>query len=203
MMKNKLAFLIFLGLGISQSALANSLEQSLFLAQLDSGVGHIEVVGSGSGNLSSPHGVISGFARPSSSMMFGQLFTPSQIMRHQDKLNLSKKQLDSIKKEMRAFQSGIVDVQWDLNADQVKLKKELGKDSIDPDKTLSLMDRVLEAEGKLKKAHMGLLIKIRNVLNEEQIDMLKSRPPFPFGPMGMPPIPMGMGGMKIEGISVE
>lgn len=201
MMKNKLAFLIFLGLSTSQSTLANSLEDSLFLAQLDSGMGHIKVVGSGSGDLSPGHGVISGFSRPSSSLIFGQLFTPSQVMRHQDKLNLSKDQLDSIKKEMRAFQSGIVDIQWELSADQVILKKELGEDSIDLDKTLSLMDRVLEAEGKLKKTHLGLLIKIRNVLNKEQINTLKSRPPFPFGPMGMPP--MGMGGMMIEGVSVE
>lgn len=98
---------------------------------------------------------------------------------------------------MRAFQSGIVDIQWNLNSDQANLNKELDKDSIDLEKTLSLMDRVLEDEGKLKKSHMGLLIKIRNVLNEEQIKILKTSPTFPFGPMGGLPMPMRMSGETV------
>jgi hypothetical protein len=192
MMKNLPVLLLFLGLGISQSALTESVDQTLYLSQLEPGMSHIEIIGTESGDFSAPHGVVSGFAASSSGMMFGQLFPPSQIMRQQEKLNLSNKQIESIKKEMRAFQSGIVDIQWDLNSGQAKLNKELDKDSIDLEKTLSLMDSVLESEGKLKKSHMGLLIKIRNVLNEEQIKILKSNPPFPFGPMGMPPMPLGM-----------
>jgi len=203
MMKNRFVLLIFLGLGISQPTLSESLEHPVFLSQLEPGMSHVEEIGTGRGDFSPPHGVVSGFAAPSSGLIFGQLFPPVHIMRQQDKLNLSKKQVDSIKEEMRAFQSGMVDIQWALNSDQAQLNKELDKDRIDLEKTLSLMDRVLEAEGKLKKSHIGLLIKIRNVLNEEQIKILKSSFAMPYGSMGGLPLPLGMSAGSIDTVILE
>ena len=100
MMKNLVVLLIFLGLGISQPALTESVEQALYLSQLEPDMSHIEIIGGEPGDFSAPHGMVSGFAASSSGMMFGQLFPPSHIMRQQEKLNLSKKQVDSIKKEM-------------------------------------------------------------------------------------------------------
>ena len=106
-------------------------------------------------------------------LMFGRLFTPAMIMRNQEKLNLSSKQTDAIKKEMRTFQSGIVDIQWDLNSATASLQKALAADIIDTDLTLKLVDSVLKVENKLKKMHLALLIEIRNVLNTKQIATLR------------------------------
>ncbi|NIN33962.1 MAG: hypothetical protein GTO60_02130, partial [Gammaproteobacteria bacterium] len=48
-------------------------------------------------------------------MMMGRLYPPELIMRNQDKLNLTERQINAIKNEMKTFQSGIVDIQWDMN----------------------------------------------------------------------------------------
>ena len=58
-------------------------------------------------------------------VMFGRLFPPAMIMRNQSRLDLSDRQKEAIKKEMRTFQSGIVDVQWDLNTTTAELKSGL------------------------------------------------------------------------------
>ena len=95
-----------------------------------------------------PSIAFSNYSMGPAGMMFGKLYTPAMIMRNQDKLNLSKKQTETIKKEMRTFQSGIVDVQWDLNSATASLRKSLSQDKIDEAGTLKLVDTVLDAENK-------------------------------------------------------
>jgi hypothetical protein len=123
------------------------------------------------------------FAAPG--VMLGKLFPPDLIMRNQDKLGLTPKQAETIKSEMRSFQSGVVDIQWSLNESQSQLEKELANDKIDVNRALSLMDSVMKAENDLKKSHMALLIKIRNVLDAGQISLLEKIMPFSFGGFGM------------------
>ncbi len=184
-MKNRLVILIMLEFLFVQPVLGQAMEDSATFVDMGTGMGHVEMIG-GPANFTSPTNVVSGFTTSSSSgMMFGHLFPPSHIMRQQEKLKLTEKQINLIKKEMRSFQSGIVDIQWDLNSIESKLNKELAKDIIDLEKSMSLTEKVLSAEGRLKKSHMSLLIKIRNVLSEEQIKFLRSNPRFPFGPMSM------------------
>jgi hypothetical protein len=184
-MKNTILTFVLLASAFTYPAIAQSLEDATTFVQMESGMGHVEVM-AGPVNLTSPHAMVSGFTSFSSSaMMFGQLFPPSQIMRQQEKLKLTDKQINSIKTEMRAFQSDIVDIQWNLNSIQTQLNKELAKHKIDLKKTMTLMENVLKTEGKLKTSHMSLLIKIRNILNQEQIKFLRSNRNLPFGPMGM------------------
>ncbi|NKB36032.1 MAG: hypothetical protein GKR93_02530 [Gammaproteobacteria bacterium] len=106
-------------------------------------------------------------------MMMSKLFTPAMIMRNQAKLNLSSKQTDAIKKQMRTFQSNIVDVQWDLNSSSAALNKDLAEEKIDIDKTLRQIDKVLAAENRMKKMHLSMLIEIHNILNKNQIKTLR------------------------------
>jgi hypothetical protein len=184
-MKNKIFILVLLAHGFAHSVIAQSLDNTATFVQMEPGMGHVEVM-AGAVDFTPPHAMVSGFATSSSSaMMFGQLFPPSQIMRQQEKLKLTNKQINSIKTEMRTFQSGIVDIQWDLNSTQAQLNKELAKNKIDLKNSMTLMEKVLLAESKLKKSHMSLLIKIRNALSEDQIKILRSNPNLPFGPMGM------------------
>lgn len=121
----------------------------------------------------------------SSGMMMGRLFPPDMIMRNQQRLALTDRQIKTIKDEMRSFQSGIVDIQWDLHEAQASLDKELAADRIDVDKALDLVDAVMRAENSLKKSHLALLIKIRNALNASQLDELEKLPGFFTGSTGM------------------
>ena len=110
-----------------------------------------------------------------SSLMLGRLFTPATIMHNQESLKLNKKQIDAIKKEMRSFQSGIVDIQWDLNTSTAAMKSSLIETQIDLKKSLHQIDEVLKAENKLKKMHVTMLINIHNVLTDEQQKKLRKR----------------------------
>lgn len=166
MNKIKLSALIF-GLYFCSLASAESLPQSITLTDND------VMMESPAIAFSAIHGSVGNYSISSSRLMLGKLFPPSMIMRHQEKLGLSAGQVESIKNEMREFQSGVVDIQWDLHAATSALNKETDKPKIDSKRALSLVDRVLAAENKLKKSHLSLLIKIRNVLNEEQLMKMK------------------------------
>lgn len=114
-----------------------------------------------------------------------RLFPPEAIMRNRDNLNLTARQVTTIKDEMKIFQSGIVDVQWDLNEAQSNLDKELNNEKIDVDRALSLVDDVMQAENALKKSHLTLLIKIRNVLDANQLAELEKTTGFHMGHLNM------------------
>ena len=132
------------------------------------------------------------FPRGPSTMTFvsagptlGRLFPPEVIMHNREKLNLTARQVNTIKDEMKTFQSGIVDIQWDLNEAQSNLDKELNNDKIDDKRALSLVDDVMRAENALKKSNLALLIKIRNVLDENQIAELEKSSRFGMGHFNM------------------
>lgn len=114
-------------------------------------------------------------------MMMHRLSPPMVIMHHQEELGLTAKQIDSIKKEMKAFQSETVDIQWDLYAAQSALEKELGNEKIDLQASLQAMDKVLDAKNRMKRQKLAMLIKIHNLLTPEQREKLKALHPMPFG----------------------
>lgn len=127
-------------------------------------------------------GVTSVMATGPMPMLMSRLFPPTLIMQRQRALDLSERQTEFIKAEMRSFQSAVVDVQWDLQASQVDLQAELMRDSIDADAAAAAIDRVLAAENALKKLHLTLLIRIRNTLDSAQVEKLQaSMPPHPWG----------------------
>jgi len=116
-------------------------------------------------------------------MMMERLQPPTLLMRYQDKLKLTPEQIDAIKKEMKTFQSNSVDVEWSLQSASSELKKALREDNIDKDKTLSLLDKVMQAENSLKKQHLAMLISVHNVLTPEQIRELRRLCHHRFGMM--------------------
>jgi Spy/CpxP family protein refolding chaperone len=119
-------------------------------------------------------------------MMMGRLYPPELIMRNQDKLNLTQRQINAIKNEMKTFQSGIVDIQWDLNDAQSKLENEMGEGNIDEDRALALVDSVMKAENDLKKSHLTLLIRIHNILDDAQREELGNLTGPHMATMAMP-----------------
>jgi len=111
-------------------------------------------------------------------LMLHRLTPPTVIMQHQEEHGLTEKQINSIKNEMKAFQSEIVDVQWDLHAGKGGLEKGLDAEKIDLKEALKSVDKVLDAENRLKRQHLTLLIKIHNILTAEQQKKLKTLSPM-------------------------
>lgn len=122
--------------------------------------------------------------------LMGRLFPPTLIMQRQQELGLTDRQEEAIKAQLREFQSRVVDVQWDLQSNQGELEAILAEDRIDADRAAAAIDKVLNAENVLKKMHLTLLIRIRNVLTPEQIDKLGKRFAYSsFEALPLPPEP--------------
>ncbi|MGY8813130.1 MAG: hypothetical protein ACKVHQ_00225 [Gammaproteobacteria bacterium] len=202
-MKRKIIPLFFLIASVFQITVAQTVDSDVTVIRGED-VSKSIVIKRGmiGGDFTPPIDVIQGSSTMtfvSSGTMMGKLFPPDLIMRNQDKLNLSSRQVTTIKNEMKTFQSGIVDIQWDLNEAQSRLEKELNTDKIDVDRALATVDNVMKAENDLKKSHLALLIKIRNVLDASQLAELEKSTGFHAGTMAMPvPAPYSM--MRWQGM---
>jgi Spy/CpxP family protein refolding chaperone len=96
------------------------------------------------------------------------LFPPELIMQHARAINLDDRQRATITKLIEQLQSRAVALQWQLAEQAQALKQTLSKTMVDQDRALDQMNRVLEAEKAIKKAHLEMLIQIKNVLRPEQ-----------------------------------
>ena len=96
------------------------------------------------------------------------LFPPELIMQHARAIRLSDEQRIAITRLIEQLQGRVIGLQWQL-AEQVQaLKETLGRARVDQDRALDQMNRVLETEKSIKKAHLEMLIRIKNVLRAEQ-----------------------------------
>lgn len=100
------------------------------------------------------------------------LFPPELVMEHQQEIGLQDSQRSAIQEAVLKAQSIFLDRQWKLSAEVEKLKKLLDASQIDEARALDQVDRVLGAEREIKRAQLGLLIRIKNVLNEGQREKL-------------------------------
>ncbi len=89
-------------------------------------------------------------------------------MQHQRTIALQAPQRASITAAIQSLQANVVDLEWDMQAEGQKLTELLNGPTIDEDAALAQVDRVLDIERQVKKAHLGLLIQIKNTLTAEQ-----------------------------------
>jgi Spy/CpxP family protein refolding chaperone len=97
-----------------------------------------------------------------------KLFPPELIMTHQAEIGLEDKQREAIVKELEKAQAQFPRLQWQLQAATEQLVKLLDAPQIDEAKALAQAGEVMKLETEIKRAHLGLLIRIRNTLSEAQ-----------------------------------
>jgi Spy/CpxP family protein refolding chaperone len=95
-------------------------------------------------------------------------------MAHQAELGLEDKQREAILKELEKAQSQFPRLQWQLQAATEQLVKLLDAPQIDEGKTLAQASEVMKLETEIKRAHLGLLIRIRNTLSDTQRNKLQA-----------------------------
>ena len=105
------------------------------------------------------------------------VFPPSLIMRHDVEIGLTDAQRDAITKQMEDAQKSLVSSQWDVERESQKLSKLLEPPHIDDTAALAQVDQVMKAEEKLKKSHLTLLIRIKNILTPAQQEKLRQLRP--------------------------
>src|SRR5262245_11039941 len=98
----------------------------------------------------------------------GNLFPPELIMQHQQALGLGEEQKNLLKAELSKLQTHLNELQWDLQGEVEKLAALVKQDQADEAQTLTQLDKVLSLEREIKRAHIGLLVRIKNKLTPEQ-----------------------------------
>lgn len=101
------------------------------------------------------------------------LFEPELIMQHRRAIGLTDKQRDDISGLIKELQGRVVSLQWDLREQAEALSVELNRPRVDLDRALDRVGRVLQTEGRIKEAHLTLLVRIKNVLTPDQQESLK------------------------------
>lgn len=104
----------------------------------------------------------------------GKLFPPNVIMEHQDELNLSKEQFTAIRAAVVEVQSNVAGYEWDLREAFQRVLSALDQSPIDEDEVIDRLEVALRAENEVKKQQVAMLIKLRNLLTDEQVEYLQS-----------------------------
>jgi Spy/CpxP family protein refolding chaperone len=96
------------------------------------------------------------------------LFPPELIMQHARAIRLTDEQRVTITRQIEQLQSRVVRMQWQLTEQVQALRETLARPRVDQDRAIDQLNRVLDTEQDIKKAHLEMLIRIKNVLRPEQ-----------------------------------
>jgi len=96
------------------------------------------------------------------------LYPPELVMRNQGEIGLTDDQRKAITRAIHDTQGSVLDLQWSMQEAAKKLGELLAAERVDRDAALAQVGRVLDLEQQVKKAHIGLLIQIKNQLDSEQ-----------------------------------
>lgn len=122
-------------------------------------------------------GLAPGVARaqePQESDPFAALvFTPEEIMQHRRAIGLDDEQRDAITRLIEDLQGQAVGLQWRLLDETQSVKEALEGPRVDLDRVLDRFKTALETEMEIKRAHLELLIRIKNILTPEQQEQLR------------------------------
>jgi len=96
------------------------------------------------------------------------LFPPELVMQQQQAIGLKPEQRTAITRVIKEFQGKILDLQWQMQEETERFGELLDKPLVDQAAALAQIDKVLAVEREVKRAHIGLLIQIKNQLTAEQ-----------------------------------
>ena len=104
----------------------------------------------------------------------GKLFAPNVILENQEELGLTKHQFTEIRATVVEVQGNVAEFEWDMREAYLKLMAELDKSPVSEDRVLEHAEVALLAENQVKKHHMAMLVRLKNLLTAEQIAYLES-----------------------------
>lgn len=100
------------------------------------------------------------------------LIPPELVMSHSEQIGLNEKQRAAIKGEIQKMQAKFLDAQWDLQEQTGRMTQLLQQTPADEAKILEQADRIMALEREIKRAHLTLLLRIKNALTADQIAKL-------------------------------
>jgi Spy/CpxP family protein refolding chaperone len=73
---------------------------------------------------------------------------------------------------MREAEGRFIDLQFKMSGEGERLQRLLQSSSVDEERVLDQVDRVLTLEREIKRAQLSLMIRVKNQLTEQQQVML-------------------------------
>ena len=116
------------------------------------------------------------------------MFPPEMVMQHQRELALTDDQKTFMRGEINRTTTRFNELQWQLQDAMEALHETMKANSVNEQLALSQLDKILDAEREIKRAHMELAIRIKNKLTpDQQMKLHSMRRPMGPGPTGPGP----------------
>ena len=96
------------------------------------------------------------------------VFPPDLVMRYASEIGLDERQKAAIKDAVVKTQAKLLDVQWDVQGEAEKLARLLQASPADEAAVLAQADKVMGFEREVKRTHLALLVRIKNLLTDQQ-----------------------------------
>ena len=96
------------------------------------------------------------------------VFPPELVMRHQKAIQLSDAQKTALIADVKQAQVRLVELQWELQRAMEPLVDQLAPVKVDERQVLAQLDKVLAAEREVKRMHLMLAARLKNILTPEQ-----------------------------------
>lgn len=112
---------------------------------------------------------------PGTDPLMSNLFPPDLIMQNQDAIKLTDDQRQYIIGEIQKVQAQATGVQWRLQAAMERLGAAVHQDQPAEAAVLSQLDSVLALEREMKRAQIGLLVRLKGRLTPDQQATLRQR----------------------------
>ena len=112
----------------------------------------------------------------------GNLFPPELVMRHRRELGLTDEQKAAIRDEAIKASTKFNELQWQMQDEMETLATLMKSDTIDEQRALAQLDKVLNIEREVKRTQLGLSIRIKNKLTSEQQTKLQELQRNPHQP---------------------
>ncbi len=117
------------------------------------------------------------FGGPNRPLFLEQLFRPELVMRHQAEIGITAEQRAEIAAAIRETQERLAPLHWEVEAKSEAVAKLLEGERVDVEPALDRLGEVIDVEGRIKKEHVRLLLRIKNVLTAEQQRKLRELRP--------------------------
>ena len=102
------------------------------------------------------------------------LVSPDFLRKNQQELQLTEDQRQFIVQEINRTQSEFTTARWNLQGEMVKLTDLIKSRDIKEAVILEQLDIVLNLEKEIKRKQLILAVRVKNTLNEEQLDKLRT-----------------------------
>jgi Spy/CpxP family protein refolding chaperone len=105
----------------------------------------------------------------------GKLLPVELVMSFRKEIDLTSEQNKAIGKMIVEVQKSIAERQWQMQSSYFELMEQLDEVKVDEEAALALAKQAVDTENEIKLEQMRLLIRLRNLLEPQQIAFLREQ----------------------------